>query len=115
MMKRSEYRRAARKLLNAPGAYSYLAGTRLTLAGEAVILNLSERGALIRTKVPLQVRTDDVMDITLSLDEAKVTVEGRIARVVPQANGSCDIGVAFRNLSAEDEYLLALELTKKAL
>ena len=77
-----------------------------------MILDLSDHGALIRTKGPIHVRKDDVLEISLIPDKTTVTVEGRVARIVPQADGSCDVGVAFRNLSAEDEYLLTRVLTK---
>ena len=113
-MNQPEQRRAARKPFNLPAEYSYLAGTWLTAAGDAVILNLSMHDALIRSKVKLQVLTDDVITITLGLDHGKVTLEGRVARIAPHEDGSCDVAVVFRNLSAEDEYMLVRQLMKKA-
>jgi hypothetical protein len=114
-MKQTEHRSAARKPFNLPAEYAYPAGTGLASGKEAVTLNLSERGALIRSKVLVQVITDDVISLSLGLDQGKVTMEGRVARVVPNATGTCDIGVVFRNLSAENEYILARQLASKSL
>ncbi len=113
MTNQSENRRAARKPLNVPAEYSYQAGTWVTAAGEAVTLNLSEHGALIRSKVPLHVLTGDVISVKLGLDHGSVTLDGRVARLVPHDDGSCELGIVFRNLSAEDEYLLVRQLMKK--
>jgi hypothetical protein len=40
-------------------------------------------------------------------------LEGRVTRVV-QARGGYDIGVAFRNLTADDQYLIELQVSKKS-
>lgn len=107
-MKQPEHRREARKPFNLPAEFW------LTSAGEAMTLNLSEHGALIRSKILLQVQIDDLISISLGLDPGKVTLEGRVARVVPNADGTCDIGVVFRNLSEEDAYLLARQMARKS-
>lgn len=78
-------------------------------AGEAITLNLSERGALIRTTQPVDV--GETLNITLFLEDGRrIDLDGRVAHVIPQADASADIGIAFRNLTEEDKYQIQIQL-----
>lgn len=114
MMKQTEHRSAARKPFNLPAEYCYPAGNWVGSAGEAVSLNMSEHGALIRAKGSLRIEKDDIISISLGLDPGKVTLEGRVARVDPHDDGTCDYGIVFRNISADDQYLLMRQMAKQA-
>jgi hypothetical protein len=111
-MKQTEKRRASRNPIELSAQLSYLAGTWVTAAGEAVTLDLSPLGALMRTNRPLTVGQGITFTLALR-DEHNVIIEGRVARVGSQANRKYDLGIAFRDLTAEDEYLLALEVARK--
>ena len=60
------------------------------------------------------VRRAGLTALRRGLDTGKVTLEGRVARVVPNADGTCDVGVVFRNLSEEDAYLVARQMARKS-
>ena len=111
-MKQTDHRRAPRKPIELSATFSYLAGTWVSASGEAVTMDLSEGGALIRSSRALEV--GEILSLTLSLDNSRhVVLEGRVTHVV-QADGVYKVGVAFRNLTPEDEYLIALQLLRKS-
>jgi hypothetical protein len=111
-MKQADHRRALRKPIELSATFSYLAGTWVSASGEAVTLDLSEGGAQLRSSRALEV--GEILSLTLSLDDSKhVVLEGRVTRVV-QADGGYNVGVAFRNLTPEDQYLIELQVLKKS-
>jgi hypothetical protein len=74
-------------------------------------LDLSTKGALIESEEPLF--QDQVCTFKLVTSEARlVQVEGRVAWVKPQEQGIYHAGVAFRNLSADEEYWISLQLVR---
>lgn len=74
-------------------------------------LDLSAKGALIESAEPLFENQVCTFRLTTS-DARAVQVEGRIAWVKLREQGMYHAGVAFRNLSADEEYALALQMVR---
>jgi hypothetical protein len=111
-MKQIDHRRAPRKPVRLVATFSYLAGTWVSTTGEAVTLDLSAGGALIRSSHAPEIGA--ILSLTLTLEDRRpVVLEGRVTRVV-RAREGYDIGVAFRNLTAEDQYLIELQVLKRS-
>jgi hypothetical protein len=108
-MKSIEHRRSPRKQANLLASFSRIEAGYMTNAGYGRALNLSEAGALIELPDPMS--PGQQCRFTLLLDYGhNVQLEGRVVRVIPEANGLYQVGVAFRNLTPEDQYLLARQL-----
>ena len=106
-----EKRRWTRKPLKLTASYSYYAGTFVTSTGQTVTLDLSERGALIQMPAPVPI--DEAIALTLNLDRGgSVMLEAHVVHVGTAKNGIYPIGVSFRNLTVDDEYLLNRQMQK---
>ena len=74
-------------------------------------LNLSKRGALIES--PDRVFPTEVCVFKFVTDNARVVeIQGRIAWVEQDDTGVYRAGVAFRNLSPDEEYILELQIVR---
>lgn len=75
--------------------------------------NLSKRGAKFES--PDQVLPEEVCIFKFVTPDARVVeVQGRIAWVERDDAGGYHAGVAFRNLSPDEEYLLELQMVRSA-
>ena len=107
----NEQRRVLRKPVQLSAFFSHRTGTWVAKGGDAMTLNLSERGALIRSQHAFA--SGDELGLALNLSGGKsVHVEGRVAHVEPLEGGVFDVGVHFRNLTPDDQYLIELQLAK---
>lgn len=106
-----EKRHWTRKPIQLTASYSYYAGMFVTTTGQTVTLDLSERGALIQMSEPVPI--DEVISLTLNVEEGgPIVLEAHVAHVGMPRNDVYLIGVSFRNLSVDDEYLLDRQLQK---
>jgi hypothetical protein len=106
-----EKRRWIRKPIKLTASYSYYAGTFVTSTGQTVTLDLSEHGALIQmsNSVPI----GEVITLKLNLDQGEtVMLEAHVVRVGTPKNNDYPVGVSFRNLTVDDEYLIDRQLQK---
>jgi hypothetical protein len=108
-----ERRQTSRKPIHIAARYSYYAKTFVTSMGETITLNLSQRGALVQLSEPIPV--NEIMMLTLNLERGNpIVLESRVAHVSPLPQHKFAIGVEFKNLLPNDEYLLRLQLDKPA-
>ena len=107
-----EKRRAPRKPISIVARYSYYAKTYITAMGETVTVNLSQRGALIQLKEPVPV--NEIIMLTLNVERGNpIVLETRVAHVSPATQNQFAIGIEFKNLTSNDEYLLGLQMNSK--
>lgn len=111
-METIEKRRSQRKLtvLNASLSTDFRTGIN---SSEVQTLNLSKRGALIEASVPIFESEDCTFSLTAN-DGQHADIQGRIVWSTKVADGINRAGVAFRNLTADEEYLLELQLVRSA-
>ena len=75
-------------------------------------LNLSREGTLIESAERLFPNEECTFELVTD-DGQRVEIMGRIAWVKPEGEQVYQAGVAFRNLSPDERYLLDLELVRK--
>jgi len=106
-----EQRKTNRKLLKLRASVACADGTADSNSVPVRTLDWSAKGALIESDQPLF--QDQVCTFNLVTSDARlVQVEGRIAWVKPQEQDMYHAGVAFRNLSADEEYWISLQLVR---
>ena len=112
-METKEQRKLNRKPLTFHASVSCPAEGDAAVSAPVRTLNLSTKGALIESTEELF--TNEVCTFNLVTSDArKVPVQGRIVWVKEYENSTFRAGVAFRNLTADEEYLLSLQLIRDA-
>ena len=107
-MNNPERRRSPRKSVTLNASVTH-PDTNQTIAVHT--LNLSKRGALVES--PDKIFPTEVCTFKFVTDDARVVeVQGRIAWVEQDSAGVYRAGVAFRNLSPDEEYLLELQMIR---
>ena len=82
-------------------------------SGSVHTLNLSKAGALIESFDPMF--TGEVCTFTLMPDVGpSAAIRGHVIWVEESSSGAYHAGVAFRNLTPDEEYLLDLQLVRGA-
>ena len=108
-----ERRQSTRKPIRLDARYSYYAKTFVTSMGETITLNLSQHGALVQLSEPIPM--NEILMLTLNLEQGNpIVLESRVAHVNPMSQNQFAIGVEFKNILSNDEYLLKLQLQKSA-
>ena len=110
-MAKTEKRHSQRKLVALRTFVSRDAARSFSAPMSAQTLNLSSTGALIES--PNQLSPDEVCTFTLATDDGHSgEIQGRIVWVAQNAGGAYRAGVAFRNLTPDEQYLLDLQLVR---
>jgi len=110
-MNAKEKRHANRKVISLRASVSRADALGKVEVVAIHIVNLSHDGALIESPELLFAGEVCVFDLVTN-DAKNVEVQGRVAWVNPLENNVYRAGVAFRNLSADEEYLLDLTLVR---
>jgi len=111
-MANNEHRHVERKLLSLRAFIARATTSYVGVSIPARTLNLSREGALIESAERLL--PDEQCTFELVTDDGhRVEIPGRIAWVKPASDSAYRAGVAFRNLSPDELYLLDLALVRQ--
>ncbi len=109
-MEVAEKRRSARTPTRLPALFSYATGIWTMSNGEAVTLDLSERGAQLVSERLLPL--GEIIALTLELDGGiSLNLQGRVVWV-EQAGAEYRAGVAFRNMGPDEVYRIEKQLSR---
>jgi hypothetical protein len=110
-MESKEQRKTNRKLLGLRAAVLCSGAGGYADSTPVRTLNLSNAGALVESSEEMFANQICTFELATS-DSRWVQVQGHIIWVKRDENGTYQAGVAFRNLSADEVYLLDLQLVK---
>ncbi len=112
-MAMTEKRRSERKLVALRAVVVHEMAKPLSLPASVQTLNLSKKGALIES--PEQLFAGEVCTFSLLTNDGKSSdIQGRVVWAEKVGANAYRAGVAFRNLSPDEEYLLDLQLVRSA-
>lgn len=86
-------------------------GANMSESATVQTINLSKSGALVESPVPLFVGEICTFSLRSSSGQ-KTSIRGHVIWVTKLDNGTFQGGVAFRNLTADEEYFLDLQLAR---
>lgn len=108
-----EKRRAQRKVVALRAIVTRDEARPFSTDVSAQTLDLSSTGALIES--PERMFPEDVCTFRLVTNDGRsAQVQGRIVWVEQKPGGAYRAGVAFRNITPDEQYLLDLELARSA-
>ena len=106
-----EQRHSQRKAVVLNASVSHIDSFGVSKPIAVKTLNLSKTGTLIES--PEKLYPGELCSFNIVTHDAKnVFLQGRIIWVNPEADGKYRAGVSFRNLSADEEYLISLTLVR---
>ncbi|MBI5301104.1 MAG: PilZ domain-containing protein [Chloroflexi bacterium] len=112
-MPKDDQRRSQRKLVSLRAFIFRETTSFLGVSIPARTINLSHTGALIESAERLFSGEDCTFELVTD-DGRRAEISGRIVWVKQETDNVYRAGVAFRNLSPDEEYLLDLELVRKS-